>query len=171
MMPVPTPVRCYLIVVLTCIFYGESKWVQEKKSTAPLTKIFNYVNHNKLWKIRKETGVPSLPPGKPVWGREATIRIRHGTTNWFQIVSQLFPKLVPNCYIPQGCILSPCLFNLYAEYIKWNARLGESQAGIKISGRNVNNISYADYTTLMVKVKRNQRGCWWEWRRRVKKLA
>ena len=88
-----------------------------------------------------------------------------------QTGSKLFPKLVPNCYTPQGCILSPCLFNLYAEYSKWNARLGESQAGIKISGRNVNNFRYADYTTLMVKVKRNQRGCWWEWRRRVKKLA
>ena len=72
-------------------------------------------------------------------GQEATARTRHGTTDWFPIGKG----------IHQGCILSPCLFNLYAEYIVQNATLDESQAGIKIAGRNINNISYADDTILM----------------------
>ena len=72
-------------------------------------------------------------------GQEATVRTGHRTTNWFQIGKG-------EC---QGCILSPCLFNLYAEYIMWNARLEEAQAGIKIAGRNINNLRYADDTTLM----------------------
>ena len=73
--------------------------------------------------------------------QEATVRTRHGTTDWFQIGKG----------VRQGCILSPCLFNLYAEYIMQNARLGESQAGIKISGRNIKNVRYTDDTTLMAK--------------------
>ena len=72
-------------------------------------------------------------------GQEATVRTGHGTTDWFQIGKG----------VCQGCILSPCLFNLYAEYIKRNAGLEEAQAGIKISGRNINNLRYADDTTLM----------------------
>ena len=72
-------------------------------------------------------------------GEEATVRIGHGTTDWFQIRKR----------VCQGCILSPCLFNLYAEYIMRNARLEEAQAGIKIAGRNLNNLRYADDTTLM----------------------
>ena len=72
-------------------------------------------------------------------GQEATVRTRHGTTDWFQIGKG----------INQGCMLSPCLFNLYAEYIMQNARLNEAQAGIKIAGRNINNLRYADDTTLM----------------------
>ena len=72
-------------------------------------------------------------------GQEATVRTRHGTTDWFQIGKG----------VPQGCILSPCLFNFYAEYIISNAGLDEAQAGIKISGRNINNLRYADDTTLM----------------------
>ena len=72
-------------------------------------------------------------------GKEATVRIGHGTTDWFQIGKE----------VHQGCILSPCLFNLYAEYIMRNAGLEEAQAGIKIAGRNVNNLRYADGTTLM----------------------
>ena len=71
-------------------------------------------------------------------GQEATVRTRHGTTNWFQIGKE----------VHQGCILSPCLFNLYAEYIMRNARLEEAQAGIKIAGININNLRYADDTTL-----------------------
>ena len=70
---------------------------------------------------------------------EATVRIRHGTTDWFQIGKE----------VHQGSLLSPCLFNLHAEYIMWNAGLDEAQAGIKISGRNINNLRYADDTTLM----------------------
>ena len=71
--------------------------------------------------------------------QEATVRTRHGTMDWFQIGK----------WVCQGCISSPCLFNLYAEYIMWNARLDEAQAGIKIAGRNINNLRYADDTTLM----------------------
>jgi len=71
-------------------------------------------------------------------GQEATVRTGHGTTDWFQIVKEVL----------QGCILSPCLFNLYAEYIMWNARLDEEQTRIKTAGRNVNNRRYADETTL-----------------------
>ena len=72
-------------------------------------------------------------------GQEATVRTRHGTTDWFQIGKG----------IRQGCILSPCLFNLYAEYIMSHAKLDEAQAGIKISGKNINNLRYADDITLM----------------------
>ena len=72
-------------------------------------------------------------------GQEATVRTGHGTTDWFQIGKR----------VRQGCILSPCLFNLYAEYIMWNARLDEAQAGIKIARRNINNLRYADDNTLM----------------------
>ena len=100
------------------------------------------MDHNKLWKILKEMGIPDhltclLRNLYAV--QEATVRTRHGTTDWFQIGKGL-------C---QGCIWSPCLFNFYAEYIMRNARLGEAQAGIKIAVRNINNLRYADDTTLM----------------------
>ena len=72
-------------------------------------------------------------------GQEATVRTRHGTMDWFQIGKE----------VGQGCILSPCLFNIYAKYIMRNARLDEAQAGIKIAGKNINNLKYADGTTLM----------------------
>ena len=78
-------------------------------------------------------------------GQEATVRTGHGTTDWFQMGKEVL----------QGCILSPCLFNLYAEYIMRNAGLEEVQAGIKIAGRNINNLRYADDTTLMAKEKKN----------------
>ena len=80
-------------------------------------------------------------------GQEATVRTGHGTTDWFQIEKG----------VRQGCILSPCLFNLYAEYIMRNAGLDESQAGIKISGRNTNNLRYTDDTTLMVEIEEELR--------------
>ena len=85
------------------------------------------------------TRPPDLPLEKPNTGQEATVRTGHGTTNWFQIGKG----------VCQGCILSPYLFNLYAEYIMRNAGLEEAQAGIKIAGRNINNLRYADNTTLM----------------------
>ena len=85
------------------------------------------------------TRPPDLPLEKPVYRSEATVRIGHGTTDWFQIGKG----------VRQGCILSPCLFNFYAEYIMKNAGLEETQAGIKIAGRNLNNLRYADDTTLM----------------------
>ena len=80
-------------------------------------------------------------------GQEATVRTGHGTTDWFQIGKG----------VRQGCILSPCLFNLYAEYIMTNAGLEETQAGIKMAGRNINNLRYADDNTLMQKGKRNSK--------------
>ena len=105
-------------------------------------KDFDCVNPNKLWKILKEVGIPDhltcLLRNLYV-GQEATVRTGHGTTDWFQIGKG----------VRQGCILSPCLFNLYAEYIRRNAGLEEAQAGIKIARRNINNLSYADDTTLM----------------------
>ena len=76
-------------------------------------------------------------------GQEATVRTGHGTTDWFQIGKG----------VPQGCILSSCLFNLYAEYVMRNAGLEETQAGIKIAGRNINNLQYADDTTLMTEIE------------------
>ena len=79
--------------------------------------------------------------------QEATVRTGHGTTDWFQIGKG----------VRQGCILSLCLYNLYAEYIMRNPGLEEAQAGIKIAGKNINNLRYADDTTLMQKVKRNQK--------------
>ena len=94
------------------------------------------------WKILKEMGMPDhltcLLRNQYV-GQEATVRKGHGTTDWFQIGKG----------VCQGCILSPCLFNLYAEYIMQNARLDEAQAGIKITGRTINNVRYADDPTLM----------------------
>ena len=94
------------------------------------------------WKILKEMGIPdhlTCLLRNLYAGQEATVRTGHGTTDWFQIGKR----------VRQGCILSPCLFNLYAEYIMRNAGLEETQAGIKIAGRNINNLRYADHTTLM----------------------
>ena len=105
-------------------------------------KAFDCVDHNKLWKILKEMGILdhlTYLLRNLYAGQEATLRTRHGTTDWFQIGKG----------VRQGCILSPCLFNLYAEYIKRNATLDEAQAGVKIAGRNINNLRYADDTTLM----------------------
>ena len=106
------------------------------------------VDHNKLWKILKEMGIPdhlTCLLRNLYAGQEETVRTGHGTTDWFQIGKG----------VRQGCILSPCLFNFYAEYIMRNTGLEESQAGIKITGRNINNLRYADDTTLRQKVKKN----------------
>jgi len=105
-------------------------------------EVFDCVDHIKLWKILRKMGISDhltcLLRNLYV-GEEATVRIGHGTADWFQIGKG----------VCQGCILSPCLFNLYAEYIMRNAGLDEAQAEIKIAGRNVNNLRYADDTTLM----------------------
>ena len=106
------------------------------------TEAFDCVDHNKLWKILKEMGIPdhfNCLMRNLYTGQEATVRTRHGRIDWFQIRKG----------VHQGCILSPCLFNLYVEYIMRNAGLDEAQTGIKIAGRNVNNLRYADDTTLM----------------------
>ena len=103
-------------------------------------KAFDYVGHNKLWKILKETGIPDYLNyllRNLYAGQEATGRNGHGTTDWFQIGKG----------VRQGCMLSPYLFNLYAQYIMRNAGLEEAQAGIKITGRNSNNLRYAHDTT------------------------
>ena len=100
------------------------------------------MDHNKLWKIPKEMGIPddlTCLLRNLYAGQEATVRTGHGTTDWFQIGKG----------VHQGCILSPCLFNLYTECIMQNAGLDEAQAGIKIAGRNINNLRYADDPTLM----------------------
>ena len=105
-------------------------------------KFFDSVDHKKLWRPRKDMGIldhPTCLLSNPYAGQEATVRTGHGTTDWFQIGTG----------VCQGCILSPCLFNLYAEYIMRKAELDEAQAGIKIAGRNINNLRYADDTTLM----------------------
>ena len=105
-------------------------------------KSFDCVGHNKLWKILKEMGIPdhlTCLLRNLYAGPEATVRTGHGTTDWFHIGKG----------VRQGCILLPCLFNFYAEYIMRNAGLEETQAGIKIAGRNINNLRYAHDTTLM----------------------
>ena len=104
------------------------------------------VDHNKLWKILKEMGIPdhlTCLLRNLCAAQEATVRTGHGTTDWFQIEKG----------VCQGCILSRCLFNLYAEYIMINAWLDEAQAEFKIAGRNINNLRYAEDTTLMAECK------------------
>ena len=100
------------------------------------------MDHNKLWEILQEMGIPdhlTCLLRNPYAGQGATVRTGHGTTDWFQIGKG----------VCQGCILSPCLFNLYAEYIMRNNGLEEAQAGIKIARRNSNSLRYADDTTLI----------------------
>ena len=107
---------------------------------------FDCVDHYKLWKILKEMGIPdhlTCLLRNLFEGQEATVRTGHETTDWYQIGKG----------VHQGCILSPCLFNFYAAYTMRNAGLEETQAGIKISGRNINNHQYADDTTLMAVIE------------------
>ena len=109
-------------------------------------KAFDCVDHNIQWKIPQDMEIPehlTCLLRNLYTGQEARVRTRHGTTDWFQIGKG----------VCQGCILSSCLFNLYAEYIMQNARLDEAQAGIKIARRNINNLRYADDTTLMAESK------------------
>ena len=107
-----------------------------------MLKAFDCVDHNKLWKILKEMRIPDhfICFLRNLYaGQDATVITGHGTTDWFKIGKG----------VGQGCILSPYLFYLYAEYLMQNARLDETQAGIKIARRNINNVRYADDTTLM----------------------
>ena len=113
-------------------------------------KAFDCVDHNKLWKILREMGIPdhlNCLLRNLYAGQEATVRTGHGTTDWFQIGKG----------VHQGCVLSPCLFNFYAEHIMQNAGLDEAQAGIKIARRNINNHRYADDTTFMAESKELKR--------------
>ena len=115
-------------------------------------KAFDCVDHNKLWKILKEMGIldhlTCLLRNLHA-GQKATVRTGHGTTDWFQIGKG----------VCQGCILSSCLFNLYAEYITRNVGLEEAYTGIKIAQINISNLRYADDTPLWEKVKKNSRAC------------
>ena len=122
------------------------------------------VDHNKLWKILQEMGIPY----HLTWfirnlyaGQEATVKTGHETMDWFQIGKGA----------RQGCILSPCLFKFCAEYIMQNSGLDEAQAGIKIAMRNINNFRYSDDTTLMAEREEEPKSLWWKWKRRIKKLA
>ena len=127
--------------------FGSSKKAREFQKNIyfcfiDYAKAFDSLDHNKLWKILQEKGIPdhlTCLLRNRYAGQEATVRTGHGTTDWFQIGKG----------VCQSCILAPCLFNLYAEYIMRNAGLDEAQAGIKIAGRNRNNLRYADDTTLM----------------------
>ena len=124
------------------------------------TKAFDCVDHNKLWKILNNMGISdhlTCLLRNVYAGQEATIRTGHGTTDWFQIGKG----------VCQGCLLSPCSFNLNAEYIMRNAGLEEAQAGIKIAGRNINNLRYADDTTHMAESKEKLKSLLMK----VKKLA
>ena len=134
---------------------ANSQWIREKARESQTNiyfcfidyaKAFDCVDHNKLWKILKEMGIPDRLTcllRNLYAGQEATGKTGHGTTDWFQIGKA----------VHQGCILLPCLFNLYAQYIMRNARLDEAQVGIEIAGRNSNNLRYADNTSLMAKSK------------------
>ena len=130
---------------------GNIRWIIEKAREfqknisfcfVDYAHAFDCVDHNKLWKILQEIGIPdhlTCLLRNLYAGQEATGRTGHGTTDWFQIGKG----------VRQGCILSPCLFNLYAEYIMKDAGLDEAQAGLKIAGRNINKLRYEDDTTLM----------------------
>ena len=135
-------------------------------------KAFDCVDHNKLWKTLKKMGIPDYQTcllrnlyadflRNLYAGQEATARIRHGTTDWFQTGKG----------VCEGYILSPCLFYLYAEYIIWNAGLDESQAGIKIVGRNINNLRYEDDTTLIAESQEEIKSPLMKVKRRVKEMA
>ena len=132
------------IKLLTSVGSSKKQETSRKTSTSASLTTLKLLDHNKLLKILKEMGIPDHLTcllknlqGK-VAGQEATVKTGHGKTDWFQIGKG----------VQQGCILSPCLFNLHAEDIMRNAGLEEAQAGIKIAGRNINNFRYADDTTL-----------------------
>ena len=125
-------------------------------------KAFDCVDHNKLWKILKEKGRPDHLTCLLInlyAGQEVAVRTGHGT--WFQIGKE----------VCEGCILSPCLFNLYAEYIMRNTVLAEAKTGIKIAGRKINNLRYADDTTLMAKSEEKLKNLLMKVKKRVKSLA
>ena len=122
------------------------------------------MDHNKLWKILQVIGIPdhlTCLLRNLYAGQEATARTGHGTIDWFQIGKGVY----------QGCILSPCLFNLYAEYIMRNAPLEEAQAGIKIAERNISNLRYADDTTLTVESKEELKSLLMKVKEESKKLS
>ena len=140
-----------------CVYIANIHWIIEKarefqkniySASLTMLKVFDCMDHNNLWKILQEMGIPDHVTcllRNLYAGQEETVRTGHGTTDWFQTGKG----------VQQGCILSPCLFNLYAEYIIWNAGLDNSLIGIKIARKNINNLSYADDIAIMEKAKRN----------------
>ena len=119
-------------------------------------KTFDYTDHNKPWKILQEMGIPdhlTYLLRNLYASQEVTVRTGHATMDWFQIGKG----------VRQGCILSPCLLNLHAEYIMWNARLDKTQTGIKIARKNINYLRYADDTTLMVESKEELKSLLMNW--------
>ena len=134
---------------------GNIRWITEKAREfqkniyfcfTDYAKVFDFVDHNKLWKILKENGIPdhlTCLLRNISAGQEATVRTGHGTTDWLQIGKG----------VHQGCILSLCLFNLYAEHMMRNAGLDKIHAGNKSAGRNINNLRYAGDTTLRAESK------------------
>ena len=122
------------------------------------------MDHNKLWKILKEIGIPDHLTGllrNLYAGQEATVRTVRGTTDWFQIGKG----------VHQGCILSPCLFNFYAAYTMRNAGLEEAQAGIKIARRKVSNLRYTDDTTLMAETEEDLKSLWMKVKKENEKVG
>ena len=149
------------------------RWIIEKArkyqknihfSFIDYAKVFDCVDHNKLWLILHEMGIPdhlTCLLRNLYAGQEATVRTACRTTGWFQIGKG----------VSQGCILSPCLFNLYAEYIMWNAGLDEGQTGMNISGRNINNLRYADDTTHMAESEEELKSLLMKVKEETEKLA
>ena len=144
----------------------------KKQESSRKTSNFCFIDYAKAltvwitinWKILEEMGMPdylTCSLRNLYAGQEATVRTGHGTTDWFQIGKG----------VRQGCILSPCLFNLYAEYIMRNAGLEEAQAGIKIAGRNINNLRYADDTTLITESEEELRNLLMKVKEESEKLA
>ena len=140
------------------------RYLYSTQSLKSKAKVFDSVNHNKLWNILNEMGIPdhlTCLLRNLYAGQEATVRTRHGTTDWFNIGKG----------VHQGCILSPCLFNLYAEYIMQNAGLDKAQLESRLPREILITSDMQMTPPLWQKVKRNQKASWWKWKRRVKKLA
>ena len=162
------PLLCAKHLTLTRHFIGYKDgmtlYQMETLRCSCLASVFDCVDHHKLWKILKEMGIPdhlTCILRNLYADQEATVRTGHGTTDWFQIGKG----------VRQGCILSPCLFNLYVEYIMRNVGLEEAQAGVKIARRNINNSRYVDDTTPYGRKQRrtkepldeSERGEWKTW--------
>ena len=132
-----------------CWIIEKTREFQKNVCFIDYTKAFDCVDHNKWLKILKEMGIPDQLTGflrNTYAGQEATVRTVYGTTDWFQIGKE----------VRHGCILSPCLFNLYANYIMGNAQMDKSQVGIKITRRNINHLSCADDPTLIAEQKEEE---------------
>ena len=152
------------IANIPCIIKKVKEFQKNIYCFTDYTKISDCVDHNELWKILKEMEIPddlTYLLRNLYAGQEATVRTRHGTMDWFQIGKG----------VQQSSILSSCLFNLYAEYLMPNTRLDVSQVGIKIAGRNINNLGYAIITTLMAESKKKLKNLLRRMKEKVKKLA